>query len=109
MCKAPVLSTPPGLITVYRDGRVRLTKAAAAHFDIGSVAELRPGSATDPCWLDLRDDAPQPVSTSQATWQFHCGYRLERVFPHNSQKDKIVLTLAEDPSLTPGLFPLRPV
>ncbi|TGE03343.1 hypothetical protein [Hymenobacter fodinae] len=95
-------------ITLYRDGRVRLTKAAAAYFNIGSTAELRPGSATEPWWLDLRPDAPQPVSTSRATWQFRSGYRLERVFPHNSPKQKIVLVPAEDPQTTPGLVPLRP-
>lgn len=95
-------------ITIYRDGRVRLTKAAAAHFNIGPVAELRPGSATEPWWLDLRPDAPQPVSENRATWQFRSGYRLERVFPHNSPKQKIVLVPADAPSPTPGLFALRP-
>ncbi|WP_259404634.1 hypothetical protein [Hymenobacter sp. HSC-4F20] len=33
-------------ITLYRDGRVRLTKAAAIYFNIVSTADLRPGSAS---------------------------------------------------------------
>ena len=100
---------PGGLITVYRDGRVRLTKQAAAQFNIGPVAELRPGSCSSPWWLDLRPDAPQPVSVSSATWQFRSGYRLDRVFPHNSRKEKIVLAPVEWPDATPGLYPHWPV
>ena len=53
-----ILSPPLIKITLYRDGRVCLTKAAAAYFNNGPTAELR--SATEPWWLDLRPDAPNP-------------------------------------------------
>ncbi|RPD44162.1 hypothetical protein DNI29_22460 [Hymenobacter sediminis] len=91
-------------ITAYRDGRVRLTKAAAIYFNTGPKAEFRPGSATEPWWLDLRSDAPPPVSESRATWQFRSGYRLERVFPHNSPKQKIMLAPAQWPQLLQSLL-----
>ena len=97
------------MVTVYRNGRVRLTKAAAALFNIGAVAELRPGSSTTPWVLDVRPDAPQPVSEQRSTWQFRTGYNLNRVFPHHSSKKKIVLTVANGPTLSPGLHALQPI
>ena len=105
----PFTSPSKALVTVYRNGRVRLTKEAAMRFNIGAVAELRPGSSTTPWVLDVRPDAPQPVSEQRSTWQFRTGYNLNRVFPHHSSKKKIVLGLADGVALTPGLHALTPL